>query len=208
MKEQFLKKLNNELRSLKKEERKKYLDNYEEIILDKMENGISEETAVSDLGNVKQIASDILVSYVDMNGIKNNIKYFNKMYMVFDAILIAISYILAYYLRFKSGIFSIIGTGGLSFHMYMSALIYVIPGYLILYYLFKLYTVKGVQKKIKEAGNILLANAAGLVIFSLLLVIFNLFYFSRMMIVMFFCINVILEIFMRTIPIREHLLLR
>jgi uncharacterized membrane protein len=208
MKEQFLKKLNNELRSLKKEERKKYLDNYEEIILDKVENGISEETAVSDLGNVKQISGDILVSYVDMDGIRNNIKYFNKMYVVFDAILIAVSYILAYCLRFESGIYSIIGIGGLPFHEYMSALIYVIPGYLILYYLFKLYTVKGVQKKIKEAGNILLANAAGLVIFSLLLVILNLFYFSRMMIVMFFCINVILEIFMRTIPIRGHLLLR
>lgn len=49
MKKQFLRELNHELGLLKKEERKKYLNNYEEIILDKMENGITEEEAVSDL---------------------------------------------------------------------------------------------------------------------------------------------------------------
>lgn len=68
MKNHFLKALNLELRPLKKEECKKCLNDYEEIILDKMENGMTEEKAVSDLGSVKQLAKDILNSYVGLDG--------------------------------------------------------------------------------------------------------------------------------------------
>ncbi len=68
MKKQFIKELNHELRPLNKKERSKCLNNYDEVILDKMENGITEEKAVSELGNVKLPAKDVLNSYIDSEG--------------------------------------------------------------------------------------------------------------------------------------------
>lgn len=207
MKKQFLRELNHELGLLKKEERKKYLNNYEEIILDKMENGITEEEAVTDLGEVKQIAMDILNSYVELGGktTSNNKNYFNRMYMIYDAMVLAISYILAYYLCFK-GTFGERNFLSLPFYIYMSALIYVIPGYLIIYYLFKLYTLKCTQKKLREDGNIVLANVIGLLVFILILYLFRQFHFSRMMVAVFACINVILEIITRKLILTKLLI--
>lgn len=202
MKKQFLKQLNRELRPLKKEERIKCLNNYEEIILDKMENGITEENAVSDLGNVKQIAKDILNSYVESDGkmISSNHKYFNKIYIVFDTVVLAGSYISVYYLYFKSGFFET-GTWSFPFSEYMSFLLFIIPCYLILYHIFKLYTIKYVQEKYREAWNIFLANVIGVSLISLVMYLNGQIHFSRIMIVIFFCINTILEIIARNVII-------
>lgn len=197
MKRQFLKELNHELVLLKKAERKKYIDDYEEVILDKMENGITEEEAVSNLGDVKQLAKDILNSYAEQDGktISNNKNYFNGMYMFYDGIVLTVSYLLAYYLCFKG----IIGQNliSLSFSIYISALIYVIPVFLIIYYSFKLYTLKCTRDKITEIRNIILANVVGLFTFTFLLYLFRQFLFSRMMVAVFVCINVVLEIITR-----------
>ncbi len=61
-KQEFLKKLKYELRKLKKDERKKYIDYYDEIILDIMDKGVSEEEAIKRQGNVAEIAKEILSS--------------------------------------------------------------------------------------------------------------------------------------------------
>lgn len=59
-KQEFLKKLKYELRKLKKEERNKYIEYYDEIISDIMERGVSEEEAIVRQGSVEKIAGDIL----------------------------------------------------------------------------------------------------------------------------------------------------
>lgn len=110
--------------------------------------------------------------------------------------VLAVSYILTYYLCFK-GTFGERNLLSLPFSIYMYAFIYVIPGYLIIYYLFKLYTIKCTQKKLREAGNILLANVIGLLVFILILYLFRQFHFSRMMVAVFSCINVMLGIITR-----------
>lgn len=61
-KQEFLKKLKYELRKLKKEERNKYIEYYDEIISDIVELGASEEQAVAKQGNVEKIAGDILTN--------------------------------------------------------------------------------------------------------------------------------------------------
>jgi len=52
--------LNRELRILKKNERRKYIEQYEELVLEKTENGIEESIAVRELGDTKAIANEIL----------------------------------------------------------------------------------------------------------------------------------------------------
>lgn len=50
-KKQFLRELNRKLRTLEKSERRRYLDDYEEMIADMVEGGLTEEEAVSRLGS-------------------------------------------------------------------------------------------------------------------------------------------------------------
>lgn len=61
-KQEFLKKLKHELRNLKKEERNKYVEYYDEIISDIMEHGISEEEAIAKQGGIEKIVGDILAN--------------------------------------------------------------------------------------------------------------------------------------------------
>ena len=59
-KQDFLKKLNRRLKCLKKAERKKYIEYYEEMISDIVESGGTEEEAIARQGNPEQIAREIL----------------------------------------------------------------------------------------------------------------------------------------------------
>ena len=64
--------------------------------------------------------------------IKDNQKYLNRMQVVLDGLVIIASYALAWYLRFRSGLMEVDGWY-LPFEIYMRALTYIVPGYLILY---------------------------------------------------------------------------
>ena len=68
----------------------------------------------------------------------------------------------------------------------MGALLYIVPGYLMLYYLFQLYTPKRVRGRRLEAWNILQANTIGLMVFTFVLYIIEQANFSRKMIANFF----------------------
>lgn len=197
MKNQFLKELNHELKRLTKDERKKSIDDYEEIILDKMENGMTEENAVYSLGDVKQIAEDIISSYEDLDEKKeDNYKKFSIIYPFVDICIIGVSYLLAYYLCLGSGLY---GRGNLhlSFGKYMFGLVFIIPGYLVLYYFFKAYITKYIHGYRWEMKNIFWANLVGIIIFLIILYLFNIFEFSRIMVLTFWVINILLEFTMR-----------
>ena len=83
-------------------------------------------------------------------------------------------------------------------------LIIIVPGYLVLYYGFQLYTPKRVQGRRLEAWHIIQANVIGLMAFILLLYVWKQPDFSRGMIFVFFLVNVFLEVVVRNI-IREVL---
>ena len=130
--------------------------------------------------------------------IKDNQKYFNRLHVLIDAIVIALSYWLAWLLRFETNIFGVpIKT--LTFGQYMLPLVALVPLYLILYSAFSLYTAKRVQGRRLEFANIVKANSIGVLLFlSGSFFIKNL-DFSRWMIVTFFFINIFLEEIVRMI---------
>ena len=92
----------------------------------------------------------------------------------------------------------------LSLQEYAKVLIKIVPGYLVLYYGFQLYTPKRVQGRRLEAWHIIQANVIGLMAVSLRLYLCKQPDFSRGMIFVFFLVNVFLEVVVRKI-IREVL---
>lgn len=114
-----------------------------------------------------------------------------------DAIVVACSYMLAWYLIIESGLFLEAGTGVLAPRVYWLPLIVIIPLYLVLYGSFQLYTPKRVMRRRVEFANICKANTIGLLIFTLALYLGGknpYFYnFSRRMVIAFFLINILLE---------------
>lgn len=128
--------------------------------------------------------------------IKDNQKYFNRLHLLVDVLVIEVAYILSWYLKFKTKIFDH-EVGRLSFATYMKALWLVIPGYMLLYLAFHLYTSKRVQGRRLEFGNILKANILGLLVFLTVLYVTRQHNFSREMLFIFFIINMLLEVFVR-----------
>ncbi len=125
--------------------------------------------------------------------IKDNQKYFNRLHVVLDAAIIVISYMLAWYLRFASP-FSDIGenVGVLSARTYFQMLYVIVPGYLILYYNFNLYTPKRATVHKYEILNIFQANVVGLILLMAGWYLVAQIHFSRAMMAYFFVINILL----------------
>ncbi len=124
--------------------------------------------------------------------IKDNQKYFNRMHVVLDGIIILVSYLLAYYIRLESGLFPQ-KEEGMRMREYMLMISIIVPYYLVLYAIFHLYTPKRVQGRRLELSNIVKANTVGLMIFIVGLYILRLMEFSRQMMFIFYVINIFLE---------------
>lgn len=129
--------------------------------------------------------------------IKDNQRLFNRLHVVLDAMVVALSYLFAWFLKFKSGLLPF--DLGLSPQTYFGALYFIIPGYLALYYEFDLYSSKRVSGRKRELFNILKANTVGLVAFIVVLYVINNPDFSRQMIFIFWAVNVIVETAMRNV---------
>jgi hypothetical protein len=90
--------------------------------------------------------------------IKDNQHYLNHFHVVLDALIVAGSYALAWYLLIASRIFPA-GHGVLPPQVYFRALIPVVPGYLFMYWLFHLYEPKRTRtKRIREKTGERTAN--------------------------------------------------
>lgn len=130
--------------------------------------------------------------------IKDNQKLLNRLHVVLDAMIIVFSYVAAWYIRFKFHIFEL-DPWFLSLQEYMKLLIFLVPAYLIIYYIFQLYTPKRVQGRRLEAAHILQANIIGLLALILVLYLAKLMDYSRTMLFVFFCINVFMEVLSRNV---------
>lgn len=141
--------------------------------------------------------------------IKENQKLFNRIQVVLDGIVIVLAYVLAYYIRFRSGLFEL-DAWYLSLQEYMKLLLYIVPAFLILYYVFKLYVPKRVLGRRLEAWRILQANVVGVMTLIVMLYVTKQSNISRTMLFVFSIVNVfgetlernILRIFLR--KIRKH----
>lgn len=121
--------------------------------------------------------------------IKDNQKYFNRMQVLIDACVVAVSYWFAWFLKFETNIFGI-SVRTLSFQQYMLPLILIVPGYLILYSACNLYVPKRIQGRRLELANIAKANTIGLLLLMVALYLVKEQHFSREMIFGFFVINI------------------
>lgn len=135
--------------------------------------------------------------------IKENQKHFNRLHVVMDAFVIILSYFLAWVIKFH--VVDVIlkvdksRVGVLPFHVYMAALIPIVPVYLLLYYIFYLYTPKRVQGRRLELWNIIRANTAGIALILGVLYLIKLMDFSRLVLEIFYVINIVLETVVRNL---------
>lgn len=128
--------------------------------------------------------------------IKDNQKFLNKLHCALDVVTIVLSYILAWYLKFKSTLFVGIQSK-LSFGGYMLALMWIVPLFLMLYWALGLYSPKRVMGRRVEISKIVQANSLGELLLITILFITKQQHFSREMAFIFYCINIILCIIIR-----------
>lgn len=124
--------------------------------------------------------------------IQDNQKNFSRLQMLMDICIIVISYVAAWLLRFR-GPFAYSAERGLSFEQYMVALLFIVPGYLLLYQAFTLYEPMHMQGRRLMLANIIKANVLGMMAFVFLLYMLKESDFSRLTVYIFCVINIILE---------------
>ena len=124
--------------------------------------------------------------------VKDNQRNFNRLQMLLDVVVIAVSYFAAWWLRFR-GPFSETAVRTLSFEQYMFALVFIIPGFLLLYQAFNLYVPMRMQGRRLVLANVIKANTLGLLLIMFVLYTIDEGHFSRMVIYIFYVINISLE---------------
>jgi Undecaprenyl-phosphate glucose phosphotransferase len=121
--------------------------------------------------------------------IKDNQKYFNRLRLVIDALIAVGTYFLAWFIKFESFFAVDDEVGRLSNDYYFSALWFIVPGFLFLYYFFDTYTPKRGHRFSGEVGGIFKANIFGAAIILIVLQLIKQTDFSRSMIFIFVAFN-------------------
>ncbi|HHU71699.1 MAG TPA: undecaprenyl-phosphate glucose phosphotransferase [Clostridiales bacterium] len=130
--------------------------------------------------------------------IKDNQKMLNWIHVGMDAAIVALSYILAYYIRFYSPLTHMNfikleqDTGFYTFDVYATWLLLIIPVYLIIYYYNRLYTPKRGKLRWIEVLHIIAANTLGIILFTFALYIIKEGDISRRFLGLFYVLNIIL----------------
>jgi Undecaprenyl-phosphate glucose phosphotransferase len=136
-----------------------------------------------------------------MTMIRDNQKILNRVHVIVDGILLALSYIFAYYLRFYSPLrYFLLFDEKARFYplaKYSEILIFLIPGYLIIYYACNLYTSKRIQSLRLGLWNIVKANFFGMFYFTFILYVTNETHISRFLILVFFITNIVFDTIFR-----------
>ena len=100
--------------------------------------------------------------------IKDNQKNFSRLHVVIDACVITLSYMCAWAIRFV-GPFAATAVRARSFEQYMSALLFILPVYLLLYHAFTLYEPMRMQGRRLVLSNIIKANSLGILVTTFIL---------------------------------------
>ncbi len=122
----------------------------------------------------------------------DNQKQFSRFHMLIDILVISFSYVLAWAIRFV-GPFANTAVRAKSFRDFMLLLLLIIPGYLLLYQAFSLYTPLRMQGRRLVLSNVIQANTLGLLIIIAVLYVIEEHDYSRLTFFIFYVINVILE---------------
>lgn len=137
--------------------------------------------------------------------IKDNQRILNAFHVLIDAMLIALSFCFSYYLRFMSPLvyrfdfMKIVGKYYLPLHQSIRVLVYLIPGYLAIYYYCGMYGPKRSSRHSSSSWNIIKANIFGIVYFTFLMVVFKESFIdlSRLLLGFFFVVNTLSDMIFR-----------
>ena len=132
--------------------------------------------------------------------IKDNQKVFNRMHVVMDAVITAVSYALAYILRFYIFQSNTEGVGVLPAKDYFGVLIFIIPAYILLYFACNVYGPKRTGKQRREIGAIIQANTIGIAMYIVILYLFvREIHYSRSMMAVFYVLNIVITTIYRIV---------
>ena len=122
--------------------------------------------------------------------IKDNQKVFNRLMVIIDAAITAASFMLAYFFKFyilNDGP----GPGVLPVTDYLLLLVFIVPMYMLIYYLCSVYAPKRTVRRRFEIYGILKANTIGIIaLIIILFMILRMFYVSRSVMAFFYVFNV------------------
>ena len=128
--------------------------------------------------------------------IKENQKHFNRLHVVIDAFVIILSYFMAWIIKFMLMDSSV---QVLPLRIYALAVVPIVPVYLLLYYIFSLYTPKRVQGRRLEMWNVIKANTVGIALILGVLYLIKMMHFSRELLAIFYGINIVAETAVRNL---------
>jgi Undecaprenyl-phosphate glucose phosphotransferase len=128
-------------------------------------------------------------------------KYVNRTIFILDALLVAVSLFLAWFIRIQSGLM-IVAENHLAYSEYMKPLYFLIPLFLLLYSSFGLYTSIHEKSLFDQLINIIKANSVGVLVVLSYLYIYRIVDYSRMVLIIFYVISISLT-FMERIIIRR-----
>ena len=125
--------------------------------------------------------------------IKDNQTYFNRLHVVLDGVVVAMSYLLAWYIKFMTPFASTTpGVTAYSAGTYFSMLYFIIPLYLVLYSVDSLYNSKRARQIRNEIFEIVRSNTIGIVLLMVVFFLMNMPHFSRTFIGLFYVLNIFL----------------
>lgn len=129
--------------------------------------------------------------------IKQNQKILNSIGIILDAIIICMSMVIGWFVRFSLGA----GYDGwyIGLQEYFKLSLMIIPMYLILYYMFDLYKPQRRNSFQRESINLINSNITGLFIIILGLYFLKEIHYSRKVLLIFSCINILSTIVERGI---------
>ncbi len=142
--------------------------------------------------------------------IKENQRLLNIFHLIIDALILIFSFMLSYYLRFDTEnspliVLKIIeGPDGqyLTIQEYMQMLVFLLPFYIVDYYLFNLYNPKRTSSRRAELWSLIKANAIGLLYCTTVLYFSNSTNYARLFLAIFFVTNIIFDFLFRHIVSR------
>ena len=133
--------------------------------------------------------------------IKENQKLLNLIQILIDAAIIAVTFVLAYYLR-ADDTWSPLITHHiiappigyiLPIGKYINMLVFLIPAYLIMYYLCDLYNPKRTAGRRAELFSLIKANFLGIIYSTAVLYFLNQTDYARLFLVIFCCMNLVID---------------
>lgn len=130
--------------------------------------------------------------------IKSQQKFLNTILLMLDCLVIAVSLMLAWFIRFKTGIFGV-SEWHLSFETYMLPLVVIIPLLIVLFNSMGLYSPHRVKKISQEAATLFKANIVCVIILINILYITKQVHYSRLVLILFASFSVVLGILERAV---------